>query len=255
MQVLYGWRARIGLLVPSSNSTMEMEFHGVVPEGVSVHTARMADPEVTEREKKVKAILEMTKDVERAAREVASINPSIIIYGCTTGSFVKGIGYDLELAKRIKKVTGIKALTASTSVVEAIKELSFERMSVATPYTDEINELEKKFLEANIPGLSIVAIKGLQLVGNIPKGKLESHSAYRMAREVNRQESDGIFISCTNWRTFEVIKLLETDCRKPVISSNLATIWAALRNVGVHERIRGYGSLLREHLDPKKSFA
>lgn len=227
---------------------MEMEFHRVVPEGVSVHTARMMMQEVTQREKKVRSILEMTNEVERAASEVASVEPSAIIYGCTTGSFVKGLGYDLELAKRIEKATGIKALSASTSVVEAMKKLAFRRISVATPYIDEVNNLEKKFLEDSISGLSITDIQGLQFVENIPKGKLDPYSAYILAKKLDQQENDGIFISCTNWRTFEIIQLLENDCKKPVISSNQATMWAALRAVDVCEPIRGYGSLLRDHL-------
>jgi maleate isomerase len=227
---------------------MEMEFHRVMPVGVSVHTARMLLPEVSEKGEKVEALLEMTKNVERAAREVASVKASIIVYGCTSGSFVEGLGYDLELANKIEKHTGIKVLTASTAVVEAMKELNFKQISMATPYHDAINKLEKKFLEDNIPDLRVKEIKGLQLVENIPKGKLEPYTAYEMARELDKQENDGVFISCTNWRTMEILEILENDLKKPVISSNQAAIWAALRAVNIHEPIMGFGSLLRDHM-------
>jgi len=71
--------------------------------------------------------------------------------------------------------------------------------------------------------------------------------AYRLAREVYNSNSgaDGVFISCTNFRNIEIIENLERDLSKPVVTSIQATVWAALRKVGIHESIGGYGKLLR----------
>ncbi len=105
---MYGWRGRIGLVVPSTNYTVEMEFHRAIPEGVSVHTARceLRDTALSESDR-VEAILEMGKGVALAARRVAGVKPGVIAWACTAGSFMKGIGHDLELIEQIEKETGI----------------------------------------------------------------------------------------------------------------------------------------------------
>jgi maleate isomerase len=112
-----------------------------------------------------------------------------------------------------------------------------------TPYVDEINEKEKEFLEHNIPGLEVLSIKGLGIVGNLPKGKLNPFSSYPIIKKWDVNESEGIFISCTNWRTFEIIEYLEKDLKKPVITSNQAALWHALRIIGVKDRLNGLGKL------------
>jgi len=242
---MYGWRGKIGLIVPSSNTTCEMEFHRMVPEGVSVHTARVFNPEVTQEEEKEKAMLEMSAELLRAAREVASVQPGVIIYACTTASFIKGPGYDRELGDRVRRETGIPGYSTTTAVMEALKALGLKRIALATPYAQSIGERETIFLEKEIPGMKVVAEKHLGYVANLPKGRLTPQSAYQTAREVDRPEADGIFISCTNWRTMEIIEQLERDCGKPVITSTQASFWMAIKTLGVAGS-KGFGSLFEK---------
>jgi maleate isomerase len=243
---MYGWRGRIGVLVPSTNFTVEMEFHRAVPEGVGVHTARCVLREVETNDEKVQALIDMGKDVIKAAKEVADVKPNIIAYACTAGSFFKGVGYDKELIQEIEKATGVKAITTSTSVVDALKELNVRKIAVTTPYHRETYEKEKVFLEQSISGLKIIDIQGLGIIKGFDKGNLEPNSAYIAARKINTQEAECIFISCTAWRTFEIIQTLENDIQKPVITSNQATLWASLKVLGIHG-IKGYGRLLELH--------
>ena len=243
---MYGWRGRIGVLVPSTNITVEREFNRVVPEGVSVHVARCALREVETEEEKAQAVIDMGKDVIHAAKRVADIKPKVIAWACTTGSFIKGIGYDQELLEEIERGTGIKALSTSTAVVNALKELNIKRVAVTTPYIREVNEKEKTFLEQSIPGLKVTEIQGLGIVKGFDKNELEPRTAYVAGREIDSPEAECVFISCTAWRTFEIIETLENDLRKPVITSNQATLWASLKVLGIHG-IKGYGQLMESH--------
>ncbi len=237
---MYGWRGRIGLLVPSSNTTMEEEFRRLLPYGVSLHAARVRLRRVTIRELEA-----MKEELLDAAWRLVDANVNIIILGCTTGSLIKGIGYDKELSNIITNSTGIKAITTSTAVLAALKNLSLDAISVATPYIEEVNEREKRFLEDN--GIKVLKIMGLNIIDNLEIGRLSPEDAYMLARKVDTPESKGVFISCTNFRTLEVIEILEKDLGKPVISSNLATFWLTLKEMGIKEEIRGYGKLLREN--------
>jgi len=238
---MYGWRGRIGLIIPSSNTTMESEFWRMVPEGVSVHTTRLKLLRVTVNELK-----EMAKNALHAAQLLATANVDVIVYGCTSGALIGGIEWEENLRKSIEKHVKIPTITTAFAVVNALRELGVRKISVATPYIDEVNVLEKKFLESN--GFKVIKIKGLGIADNIEIGKQPPWTTYRLVREVNSSEAEAIFISCTNFRTIEVISKLEEDLGKPVISSNTASLWASLKILGVKQRVEGYGKLLETRL-------
>ncbi|KUK16637.1 MAG: maleate isomerase [Thermococcaceae archaeon] len=238
---MYGWRARIGLIVPSSNTTMEPEFWKMAPEGVSIYTARMNLTDVTEE-----ALIKMEVYARDAAKRLADAEVNIIMYGCTSGSLVKGKGYDKQISQELEKHSGIKTITTSTAVLEALKELGISKVAVATPYIDEVNVKEKQFLEDN--GIEVVKIEGLGIVKNTEIGRQEPWVAYNLARRVYTPQVDGVFISCTNFRTIEIIDALERDLGVPVITSNQASMWFTLRNLGIKEDYHEYGILMKEHL-------
>ncbi|MCU0594834.1 MAG: maleate cis-trans isomerase [Desulfobacterota bacterium] len=243
---MYGWRGRIGLLVPSTNFTVEVEFQRAVPDGVSVHTARCMLRDVQDEKDKVAAIAEMSREVARASREVACIKPKVIAWACTAGSFVKGMGYDQGLIQEMETETGITSITTTTAVVNALKAMQIHRVAVATPYIREVYERQRVFLEESIPDLKVTRIGGVGILSSFEKGNLDPTSAYVAAREIDSSEAEAVFISCTAWRTFEIVDALEQDLGKPVITSNQATLWSCLKALGL-SGIKGYGQLLDRH--------
>ncbi|MFQ5758657.1 MAG: aspartate/glutamate racemase family protein [Candidatus Bathyarchaeia archaeon] len=228
---------RLGLIIPSSNTTMEREFNKLLPEGFSVHTARLRLREVT-----VKELAEMEKEVEDEALKLADAGVNVIGYGCTSGSLFKGLGHDKVIEARIERASGIPAVATAGTVVSALKALNVKRVAVATPYIKEINDLEEDFLSSN--GFQVVELKGLGIKDNIEIGRLDSQAAYELVMELRYAEADGVFISCTNFPTLDKIRKLEDTLRKPVISSNTATFWAMLRKCGISIKIKDFGKLL-----------
>ncbi len=241
--IMYGWRGRIGLIVPSTNTVCEMEFHRMAPEGVSVHTSRVFTPAVKTEGEKEEAILKMNTEIEKGARELGSMQPKVIVYACTTASFIKGPGYDKEAGERIKKETGVPGISTTTAVLQALEALKLRKIVVATPYEAKRGEMERIFLEKAIPGLKVLKEKHLGFLNNFENEHLTPNDAYRTARAIDVSEAEGIFISCTNFRTIEIIEKLEMDCGKPVITSNQASMWMALKEIGV-SGVEGYGKLL-----------
>jgi len=75
-------------------------------------------------------------------------------------------------------------------------------------------------------------------------GRLPPEAAYETGLSVDGKENEAIFISCTNFRTIEIIQRLEGETGKPIVSSNQATMWLALRKLGLKDSIRGFGRLL-----------
>lgn len=230
---------RLGLIVPSSNTTMEREFSKLSPEGFSVHTARLRLTEVT-----VKGLAEMDKGVEGEALKLADAGVDVIGYGCTSGSLFRGLGHDKTIEARIERASGISAVATAGAVISALKGLNIQKVAVATPYIDEINDLEEAFLSSN--SFQVTDLKGLGIKENIEIGRLDSQDAYELVMKLKYVDADGVFISCTNFPTLNKIKELEDAVQKPVISSNTATFWAMLRKCGISIKIKTFGELLQK---------
>ena len=230
---------RLGLLIPSSNTTMEPEFYKMLPEEFTIHTARLRLKSVT-----VESLAEMEQEIKSEASKLADADVSVIGYGCTSGSLFKGLGHDLEIEQRIERASGKPAVATAGAVVKALKSLKVRRVAVATPYIDQINQLEERFLTLN--GIKVIDIKGLGISDNLKIGKIPKETLLNLVLSLSHKEADGIFISCTNLPTINIIEELETILKKPVISSNTATLWAMLKKIAVPIKIKGYGKLLEK---------
>jgi maleate cis-trans isomerase len=131
-------------------------------------------------------------------------------------------------------------VTAFGSVLAALRRLGVERVALGAPYSAETTEAGKAHLEAH--GYRVVSHDNLKSVTNIYDETAER--AYALARSVDCPEAQAVFLSGTGMPTLPVLEMLETDLGKPVISSNLAMMWHALRVAGVGVKIAGYGRLL-----------
>lgn len=215
---------------------MEYEFNLMRPRQATVHTARIRLREVV-----VSELLDMENQIVREASKLADAKVDVIAFGCTSGSLLRGLGHDEEIVSKIEEATNMPAVATAGAVVNALKALNLSKISVATPYTEEINSLERKFLEQN--GFTIVKIEGLGIIDNLEIGRQEPETVSRMAELVDTRQSEGIFLSCTNLPTVEVIASLEKKLGKPVVSSNTATMWSMLKRVDFKHKVKGYGSL------------
>jgi len=240
---MFGWRARIGQIRPASAIEGSEEWRRVAPEGVAFVDGRTIVEEVTE--KGLEAMMARVVDVAKA---IAWASPQVIGQCGAPGIFLKGYGYDKEIIANIEAATGIKATTMQTAQVEAMKALGFKNIALGSIYTDSANQKLAAALEKD--GIRTLSMKGLQIVDPRDCIKHEPESAYRLGREVFEQsgrKADGILISCGGFRSFEVIDILERDTGVPVVTSNQASLWMALRMCGVPERISGLGRLFRDH--------
>ena len=235
-------RRRIGVMIPSTNTTCEADFNLVAPRDVTIHGQRLW---MTNDVNGDDAYARMNSDIETGARYLATAKVDVIAYGCTTGSFYKGPGWDREMLALIEREAGVPAVATTPSVVEALRALGARRLSVATPYPDWNNQRLRAYLEAqgfevlNVDGEPTAAKSGNQGINDQPP-----ESVVEFAAGACRPEADALLCSCTAWRAVEAVDALEQRTGKPVVTSNQATIWAALRALGLTQPIRGFGRLL-----------
>ena len=233
-------RKKLGLILPSSNTTVEPDFHRVLPTNVSLHASRIWVVDVTHDDLEA-----MNSDAEMAARYVGTAEVDAIAYACTSGSFIGGPGYDQELLARITaEAGGAPSVGTSPAMVTALRAVGIQRVSVVTPYTDTINKRLTAFLSAH--GFDVLSMAGQQIVPNVEIGAQAPETIMAFAKANFDPTADGLFLSCTNWRAMEVAAQLEHEIGKPVVTSNQATFWAALNALNIEARIDGYGRLLRK---------
>lgn len=239
---MYGWRAKLGRISPSPETVGAEEWRRAMPDGVCLVETRTMIQNVNEE-----GLAEAVTQVERAARELASAEVDVILQAGTAIAFFRGVGHDRELCRRITAATGIKATTSFTAVAAGMNALGIKKPAVATTYIADIDARLANVL--NESGFEVAVIRGMGLERSPDMGKVPIAKTYRFAKEVARSapQADGIFISCGNLRTFEAIELLEIDTGLPVVTSNQAGLWHALRLAGIPEHLPDLGRLLRAH--------
>ena len=243
---MFGWRARIGVLVPPGNPTVEPEFYMMAPAGVTIHFARLQGFQSLSTPGAAAGMEERTlaylAELAGPAKALGSVNPSVVILAHTASSYATGFANEPQLLDCLASLTSTTTITAARAVLSALQQLGVRKLALGTPYPEAISVKGKAFWEA--AGFDIVGYQRLPEVQNIYAEN--EQRAYQLARQANTPDADAVFLSGTGLPTVGVLEALEQDLKKPVISSNQASLWQALRLAGVRQAITGFGSLLRE---------
>lgn len=239
--VIDTWQQKIGVIVPSWNTVMEYETQrlcamgAIGGTGASVHAMRI--PHTADTEEK---LMGMSTQAPAAAQLLAHAKVNVIGYGCTASGFLHTPAEDRALAERITAETGIPCATSSRAIVDGLRALGAKKLSLASPYAPWLNERLKQYLTAD--GFEVLAMQGLST---------EAHSTITRERilalvdEVVRPDTQAIFISCSNFRTLEIIEAVEQKYNLPVVTSNASMMWAMLRLMKDKRDVPGAGRLFK----------
>ena len=187
----------------------------------------------------------MNAEVVDAAKYLATAKVDAIIYGCTTGSFYRGPGWDTELIRLIEQTASVPATVASHASVEALRFFGARQVSVATPYPEWNNQKLREYLEAM--GFTVLNLEADPWAFQAPNrtiGDRPPEDIVEYASQACRPDADALFCSCTAWRSLEAVEELEKRTGKPVVTANQATAWVTFRKLGITEPIHGFGKLL-----------
>ena len=232
-----GHRARIGLLALSSGMVCEEEMHTMLPPGAQVLTSRIAN----QNQVNLTTLADMEGDMVRTASTLLPEGHlDALVYSCTSGTIAMGEETVFECIRTVRPDVGIT--TPFTGAVAALNHLGCERITMMTPYTEEVTAAMRDELIRR--GLTVVRTVAFGLTLDTEMSRVEPKTVRDMAIKADVPESEAVFVSCTALRTSAIIEELEQTLGKPVVTSNQALVWHSLRLSGYDEPVEGYGQLM-----------
>jgi maleate isomerase len=216
----------IGVVAPF-DLALDRELWRWTPEPVSLYLTRTAHLDVPVSLGMAQALGDVDA-LMAACREVSIAGPAVTAYLCTSASFVGGLEGEAQLRAAMERGGAQRALTTSGAMLEALAALGARTVAVATPYDAALTDRLVAFLAE--AGIATTGVGYLGMEADI--WRVDAGSVRELAHAIPRQGADAIFLSCTNLPTYDVIPALEAELDIPVLSANLVTLWAALRELG-----------------------
>lgn len=216
---------RVGLIVPSTNTVMEPDLYRNLPKYATVHTARMLlEGSVTI------AAEELMLDVylPECARQIGTLRPDVVVFGCTSAGALRGPAYEQELAEQLTQTTGAPAVTIMGAVAAELRRIQPQSVAVLTPYSREINDTIQASLETS--GFPVAHIAGMDIQGAFNIAAVTPAQILDYVREqLAGVDADCLFVSCANLRSVEALDELRKAARRPVVTSNQAVLESVKR--------------------------
>jgi len=230
---------RIGLITLASDFRIEKDFNNIIHgKDIDLFSNRIHcyNPLTNETLKK------MADDITDVTKEILPDQKlDCVAYGCTSGTIAAGyssIYHKVNLAKPNTKVT-----TPITSAIKALKKLNIKKISVFTPYTDEINQSVAEYFKKE--NIEVVSLTYFDIASDLDIGKVDPNYLFDVLSEIDLSKSDGLFVSCTALPVLSLIDKLEKKLGKVVLSSNQTLIWETLKEINYNKNIDGYGQLFK----------
>ena len=228
---------RIGLITLASDFRIEKDFNNIVYDkeiDLFCNRIKSYNPLTNEKLKK------MADDIPRVAGDILPNEKlDCIAYGCTSGTIAAGyesIFKKVNIAKPNTKVT-----TPITSAINAIKTLGIKRLSIFTPYTDEINQSVINYFKKE--DINISELSYFDIASDLDIGKVDQDYLFEALTKIVLSKSDALFVSCTALPILSIIKDLEDKTNKIILSSNQTLIWDTLKQINFKNKVSGYGEL------------
>ena len=228
---------RIGLITLASDFRIEKDFNNVIHgKKIDLYCNRIKsyNPLTNETLKK------MSNDIPIVVKNILPDQKlDCVAYGCTSGTIAVGYQSICEKVNLVKPNT--KVTTPITSAINALKALNIKKVSIFTPYADEINQSVINYF--NNQKVEISELSYLDIASDLDIGKVDPQHLFDVLVKQDLSNSDALFVSCTALPVLSIIEEIEKKLGKIILSSNQTLIWDTLKQVDNQNKINGYGVL------------
>ena len=205
---------KVGLMVPANNTTMEPEMLGWLPAGSQCHTLKIPrGPGLLTQE----SLPGYKQAAVELSAQFAANGIDVLAYGCTAAGFILGPDGDRDIARQLGESTGAPVVTTARAMMVALADLGAQRISLLTPYADEVNQRLRAFLASG--GIEVTHFYSFEAPDTAALGRITGAQVEREARRLCRPDVDALFIACSQLPTLQVVKQLRQEGALPVLSS------------------------------------
>jgi maleate isomerase len=242
-----GYRAKVAVIVPSTNTVVEHDVSVLRPHGVTFHTGRMYidNPDLNSDEATEGLLLQIRATISTAVRDVMTAKPDLLMMGMSAETFWGGVEGNAAFIDRVAAMSGgLQVSTGASACRAALEAMGVKKISVFSPYQPiSDRNVKRYFTEA---GFDVVRITGMRAPTATAIAEITPAQIIRTLEEIDTPETEAIVQVGTNLSMLRLADEAEHWLGKPVISINAATLWHCLRAGGITDTWGGYGTLLRE---------
>ncbi len=242
-----GYRAKFGVIIPSTNTVVEHDYNAIGPHGITFHSGRMyIENPVLDSDAAFEALLtQIRASIEVAVRDVRTCKPDHLVMGMSAETFWGGLAGNEEFESRIREMSGVEVSTGATACRQALERFGAKRIAVVSPYQPIADDMVTRFFDE--AGYDVVQFRGLRCPSATAIAEVTEAQLIPVLRdELDGQDVDAIVQVGTNLSMMRLADEAERWLGKPVLAINAATLWHALRSNGFDDRFRGFGSILRD---------
>lgn len=241
-----GWRAKFGVLAPSTNTIVEPDFYRMIVPGVTAHFSRIhIRNQALGNDAAMEALLDQIREeMEYTVQRVMTAEVDYMVMGMSAETFWGGMAGNREFIRQIKDWSGLDVATGAEACERALGLFGAKKIGVVTPYQPIGDENVIKFF--NEIGFDVVNIKGLRCPTAVSIAHVTEDELRKALIEVDGHDIDALVQAGTNLSMVSLADEAERWLGKPVIAINAATWWMALRENGIEDKVYGCGRLLRE---------
>ena len=247
MPDVLGYRANIGVVVPSTNTTMEPELYAMAPAGVTFHTARMYVPQPAlgspaEAEAFFEAIFSA---LDLAVRDVTTIQPDHLIVGMSSIALMGGMDGHRQLKARVEQRAQCSVTTAADAADAALALHGAQRIGLLSPHPPMTDAHYARFLAET--GRELVRQHRIDCPTSLAIARVDQATTRAALLDLDGPDIDAILQVGTDLVMAGLADEAERWLGKPVLAANPTMLWHTLRAKGIPDQIKGFGTLLREH--------
>jgi maleate isomerase len=227
-----------GVLIPSTNTTVEIEYSRLLPANLQVHVGRLLSsgtgPFAPSKD----------DDIDYQAKLLGTAKVEVISLAQTSASLFAD-DYDANVTQRMSAAANCPAITSAQAIGQSVQALGARRIALVSPYSPPVIERAKRYYESKF-ALEVVALEGFAATDSYMIGKLGPENARDAFARINRPEIEVLVVPGGNFPTMPFLPDWEREFGKPVITTNQAALWAMMRLMGVREPLPGLGRLLSQ---------
>ena len=242
-----GWRKKFAVLIPSTNTSVQPEFDGMRPPGVTNHISRIRIPNIPlNNDADFSRLIELIAAAQMEAVDSAmSCEPDLLVLGISAETFWDGYAASKKLKAELEAHTRLAVSMGSDAVEAALKLFGAKRLGVVTPYQPVGDRNVARYF--NEAGFEVAKIHGLKCDSPVAIAHVSEAQLRDAILTVNGPDVDAIVQVGTNLAMARLAPEAERWLGKPVIAINTAIYWHALRSVGITDKMSGWGPLLERH--------